>query len=197
MANRGRVATPRHGVGGRESPPNPNSEVTLRTTQAATLGILGLMLAAAVPVDVGRPSKNQGRSQLHCHLTAERPSDVADGTFPGVLGLRNDSNVPITIEFQDDPTDHLSLEIRDPADRLVPTAFPSYGGIYAKIHTDEDRETLTIKPGETYRQDLALFAQTDRQAHPLAPGKYTIVAVYRWRGSELRSSQVTVQVRAK
>ena len=135
---------------------------------------------------------------MHCHLALERMSDVAEGVFPGVLELRNFSKEPITIEYWDDPTDHLVLDIWDPAGKLLPKTAPYYGCLYAKIRPEGAKpEILTINPGETYRHTLAIFATTDRQTHPLVPGKYTIAAVYKWRGVELRSNKVTVEVRAK
>ena len=72
--------------------------------QGKRLGLIGLLLAAAISAAADGPSQKSGRSPLQCHLTAERKSDVADGVFPGELELRNDSKEPITIEYVDDPT---------------------------------------------------------------------------------------------
>ncbi len=165
--------------------------------QGKRLGLIGLVLAAAISAAADGPPKKSGRSPLHCHLTAERKSGGLETVYSGDLELRNDSKEPITIEYVDSPTDHLALDVRDPAGKLLPKTIPFYGGIYAQIRPEGAKQTFTIKPGETYRHNLVLFAMTDKKAHPRVPGKYTVEAVYHWGKVELRSDKVTIEVKAK
>ncbi len=164
--------------------------------QGKRLGLIGLLLAAISAAADG-PSKKSGSSPLHCQLVANQKSGGLETSYSGELELRNDSKAPITIEYVDDPTDHLALDVRDPAGKLLPKVAPFYGGIYAQLRPEGAKQTFTIKPGETYRQHLALFGMTDDEAHPRVPGKYTVEAVYHWGKVELRSDKVTIEVKAK
>jgi hypothetical protein len=92
-----------------------------------SLRIVGLILVTTIPVAADQSSKNSGMSLLHCHLTLERISEVAESVFPGVLELRNDSMDPISAEYWDDPTDHLVLDIWDPTGKLLRKTCPYYG----------------------------------------------------------------------
>jgi len=165
--------------------------------QGKRLGMIGVVLAAAISAAADGPSKKSGSSPLHCQLVADQKSGGLETAYSGDLELRNDSKEPITIEYVDSPTDHLALDIRDPAGKLLPKAIPFYGGLYAQIRPVGAKQTFTIKPGETYRQNLALFAMNDDEAHPRVPGKYTVEAVYHWGKVELRSDKVTIEVKAK
>jgi len=157
--------------------------------QGKRLGLIGLLLAAISAAADG-PSKKSGSSKLHCQLVANQKSGGLETSYSGELELRNDSKEPITIEYVDDPTDHLALDI-------LPKVAPFYGGIYAQLRPEGAKQTFTIKPGETYRQHLALFGMNDDEAHPRVPGKYTVEAVYHWGKVELRSDKVTIEVKAK
>jgi hypothetical protein len=161
--------------------------------------MVSLALVAATSFAANEPPKKSEGSPLHCHLIAVKESDAVDGSFPGVLEVRNDTKEPIAIRYLDSVTEHLALDILDPAGKPVPNAIRRYGSLYATVRmlNEIHYKTLVLKPGEKYRANLVLFGQVDRESHPLIPGKHTIKAVFEWGGKEFQSNRVTVEVLAK
>jgi hypothetical protein len=163
------------------------------------LVMVSLALMVAISFAVHGLSKRLGGSPLHCHLIAEQKLDMVDGVFPGVFELRNDAKEPIAIEYLESMTEHLSLDISDPAGKPVPKEIPNYGDLYwtPRMPGDRHNKTRILRPGEKYRVNILLFGQVTGALYPRVPGKYTIQAVFKWGGKEFKSDQVTVEVQAR
>ena len=142
-------------------------------------------------------------TELRCRLLVKERRHPVGEEFPGVFELRNDTRKPITIEYLNDPLEHLALDVtldvRGPApNKSLPKARPFYGGLPKKPGPEAaEKKKLTIEVGETYRRDVSVFAQTDQAAYPITPGEYWVEAVYTWDGMEIRSDKLPIMVQAK
>ena len=157
------------------------------------VGILLTTPMASLAVD--EPPRTPEALRMDCRLEVAEKSGSDPEEFVGALLLKNTSTEPLRIEYQTNPLDYLDLDVKDEKGAVLPKSIACYGFLYSP--TGGGPEVLTIAPGETYRRQVALFAQVDKKKHPITPGKYTVEAIYKWTAATRRSNKVTIEVTAK
>jgi hypothetical protein len=159
------------------------------------LRAVGLILTipmASLAVDEHRRTPEALKTD--CRLDVVKKSCSAPEEFVGILLLKNTSTETLKIEYDNHPLEYLDLDVKDENGATLPKSLASYGFLYSPIGGGP--RVLTIPPGETYRWEVVLFAQVDKKTHPVTPGQYTVVALYRW-AADRRSNTVTIEVTAK
>ena len=168
-------------------------------TRRAFLCLTGILVISG-QATADDPPTTKKVPPLDCDLIVEQDTGKDESVFAGVLLVKNTTKDLTTIEYVDDPTEHLSLEVRDLQGKLLPVLSKNYGDLYTKAHLSGEDDTprkLIIKPGETYRQNLALLALVDRRRGKVAPGQYTVQAVFKNNKEEFRSKKYTITVVAE
>ena len=175
---------------------HPFHNGAIMQNRRAFLGMTSILLFSGLADADDSPPKKEV-STLNCDLIVEQDTGTDDSVFAGVLLVKNTTKDLTTIEYVDDPTEHLSLEVRDLQGKLLPVVSKYYGDLYTKAHLSDEDDTprkLIIEPGETYRQNLALLALVDPRRGKVAPGQYTVQAVFRNDKQEFRSERKSITI---
>ncbi len=113
--------------------------------------------------------------------------------FDAHIDLKNLSDEPLKITAGSYPISaHLDLDVRDDKGVLLPKSIQRAGDIFAPFSSEG--QSIVVKAGETVQESFYPFVQVDTDRRPITLGTYTIEAVFRWRGQEVRSNRVTIQV---
>ncbi|MBA2226855.1 MAG: hypothetical protein WHU94_03680 [Thermogemmata sp.] len=126
--------------------------------------------------DASPMQQKKKESALECRfIVAERKIRI--GEVPNAaVELKNTGKEDIRITSNTHPFEHLDIEVRSPDGEKISDSETKYGGIFSPS-TPKPMQTLTLRPGESYRFTVCLFAMTPEEKRKKA-GDYRIKAVF-------------------
>ncbi len=126
--------------------------------------------------DASPMQQKKKESALECRLiVAERKIKI--GEVPNAaVELKNTGKEDIRITYNTHPFEHLDIEVRSPDGEKISDSETKYGGIFSPS-TPKPMQTLTLRPGESYRFTVSLFTTTPEEKRKKV-GDYRIKAVF-------------------
>jgi hypothetical protein len=142
----------------------------------------------AMTVSDTQAEKPQGQPSLICRL---RPKSVIgrQGPIPnmGEVELENASASPLEIKYTMTPLQFFDLEVIGPSGGIV-----SEGHFSDRFSPTLEPSVLRLLPGEKFASNVALLATLPRDKRQ--PGKYTVLASYRFQGIRVMAEPLTVEL---
>jgi hypothetical protein len=145
--------------------------------------------------DASPMQQKKKESALECRfIVAERKIRI--GEVPNAaVELKNTGKEDIRITSNTHPFEHLDIEVRSPDGEKISDSETKYGGIFSPS-TPKPMQTLTLRPGESYRFTVSLFATTPEEKRK-SPGDYRIKAVFDDGNIRSVSSEITLTLVAE
>jgi len=121
--------------------------------------------------------------KIECTLILEKNKAKVGEFFAAEVIIKNISKEDFVIDYIAMPFYHLDLLILDPAGKKIPSR--PYRNIFSII----DEGQLTLRPDESYRAKVDIFATSDDASWETL-GTYKIIAVYEYKKEKAVSKQV-------
>jgi hypothetical protein len=139
--------------------------------------IIVVAIALALSDDVPKRSNLQTHkveSPMECRISVVekmgKPGEVRIAT----VELRNIGKEDVQIKYRAHPFEYLDIEVRDPHGAVI--SGMKYGAVFSPREPTSP-QTLTLRPRETYRFTVSVFATTPEEKRKM-PGNYRITAIF-------------------
>jgi len=103
--------------------------------------------------------------------------------------LKNNSAVPLSIEWDCDPLQYLDLQVTDQSGKVVSEC--KYGHLFSPTGRTI---VLELMPGQLYKHSVHLLGTVPRKNWK--SGAYTIQATYQYRSYRAVSDQLRIQLQS-
>ena len=136
-------------------------------------------------VEVGQPTAL--RSKLTCRLRKKTTGRAAGSPTAGEVELENTSGEVLEIVSHFSPFQYLDIVVRDASGRVLSEGH--YGDIFSPM---ENAYVWRLQPGEKLLHPVSLTAAVPQEK--IAPGEYTVQAVYEHNGLRAVSEPFRFQI---